>query len=65
MVSAAQGTDTVCVVHGPVDDITHEIMNVAAHRELPLRLEVWEDDVDWSRTEDLIAAAGPVVAWTT
>ena len=64
VVSAAQGTDTVCVVQGPVDDITRDLMDVAARRELPLRLEVWEDDVDWSRTEDLIAAAGPVVAWT-
>ena len=62
--SAEQGTDTVCVVQGPVDDITRQIMDVAAHRALPLRLEVWEDDVDWSRTGDLIAAAGPVVAWT-
>ncbi len=65
LVSAAQGTDTVCVVQGPVDDITREIMDVAVRRELPVRLEVWEDDIDWSRTEDLIGAAGPVVAWTT
>ena len=64
LASAAQHTDTVCVVHGPVDEVTAEVMRVAAHHELPLRLEVWDDDVDWSRTDDLIAAAGPVVAWT-
>ena len=64
LVSAAAGTDTVCVVHGPVDDVTAEVMRVAAHHELTLRLEVWDDDVDWSRTDDLIAAAGSVVAWT-
>ncbi len=64
LASAAQGTATVCVVHGPVDDTTAEVKRVAEHHQLPLRLEVWDDDVDWSRTDDLIAAAGPVVAWT-
>ena len=48
---------------GPVDAVTHEVIDLARHHELPLRLEVWDDDVDWSRTEDLVAAAGPVVAW--
>jgi Thiamine pyrophosphate-requiring enzymes [acetolactate synthase, pyruvate dehydrogenase (cytochrome), glyoxylate carboligase, phosphonopyruvate decarboxylase] len=64
LVSAHQGTPTVCVVHDPVDDVTAEVMTIARAHELPLRLEVWGDDVDWSRTDDLIAAAGPVVAWT-
>ena len=64
MASAAHGTDTVCVTHGAVDDTTAEVMNVAHHHALPLRLEVWDDDVDWTRTDDLIDAAGPVVAWT-
>ncbi len=64
LASAAQATDTICVVHGPVDDTTAEVMRAAEHHGLPLRLEVWDDDVDWSRTDDLISAAGPVVAWT-
>ncbi len=64
LVSALQGTETVTVVPGPVDDATTAIVDLAQHHDLPLRLEVWEDDVDWSRTEDLVAAAGPVVAWT-
>lgn len=64
LVSAAQGTETVCVVQGPVDATTAEVISVADQHRLPLRLEVWEDDVDWPRTDDLIAAAGPVVAWT-
>ncbi len=64
LASAAHDTDTVCVVHDPVDNTTAEVMNVAHRHQLPLRLEVWDDDVDWSRTDDLIAAAGPVVAWT-
>ncbi len=64
LVSAAQGTETVCVVAGPIDATTHEALHVARHHGFPLRLEVWEDDVNWNRTEDLIAVAGPVVAWT-
>lgn len=64
LVSALRGTDTVTVVRGPVDDATATILDLATAHDLPLRLEVWGDDVDWSRTEDLVAAAGPVVAWT-
>ena len=64
LVSAAQGIETVCVVAGPIDDATQAAFDVARHHELSLRLEVWEDDVNWDRTEELIAAAGPVVAWT-
>ena len=64
LVSALQGTETVCVIQGPVDERTRMIVAAARDQGLPLRLEVWGDDVDWSRTDDLIAAAGPVVAWT-
>ncbi len=64
LVSALRGTETVTVVRGPVDDATTTIVALAEGHDLPLRLEVWDDDVDWSRTGDLLAAAGPVVAWT-
>jgi thiamine pyrophosphate-dependent acetolactate synthase large subunit-like protein len=64
LASAARNTETVTVARDPVDDETHAILELAARHDLPLRLEVWGDDVDWSRTDDLIAAAGPVVAWT-
>lgn len=64
LVSASQGTPTVAVVTDRDDAVTAEIMVVAQSHGLPLRLEVWEDDVDWTRTDDLIAAAGPIVAWT-
>ena len=64
LVSAARGVDTVTVARGPVDEPTWDILEIARRHELPLRLETWRDDVDWSRTADLVAAAGPVVAWT-
>jgi thiamine pyrophosphate-dependent acetolactate synthase large subunit-like protein len=63
LVSAARGTDTVCVVTDPVDPVTDELRTLVARHDLPVRFERWGDDVDWSRTEDLVAAAGPVVAW--
>jgi hypothetical protein len=63
-VSAARGTPTVTVARDPVDDATLALVELAIRHDLPLRLEVWGDDVDWSRTDDLVAAAGPVVAWT-
>jgi hypothetical protein len=65
LVSAWRGAETVCVVTGTPDDATRELMALTEHHELPVRYEMWSDDVDWSRTEDLIAAAGPVVAWTS
>ena len=64
LVSAARGTDTVCVVTDPIDAVTAELRSIATRHDLPVRFEMWGDDVDWSRTEDLVAAAGPVVAWT-
>lgn len=70
LVSAARGVATVCVLDGtsspdPDDEtVTREIAALAAARDLPLRFESWADAIDWSRTDDLVAAAGPVVAWT-
>lgn len=65
LVSALQGADTVTVVRGPVDDATMALLELARAHDLPLRAEVWADDVDWTRTADLVTAAGPVVAWTS
>ncbi len=70
LVSAARGVPTVCVLDGtsaPDPDtqtVTREIATLATDRDLPLRFETWADTIDWSRTADLVAAAGPVVAWT-
>jgi thiamine pyrophosphate-dependent acetolactate synthase large subunit-like protein len=63
-VSAARGTETVTVARDPVDETTLALVALAIRHDLPLRLEVWGDDVDWSHTDALLAAAGPVVAWT-
>ncbi len=55
------GQDAVAITTDPVDDATREILEAAPDA---IRVEAWGDDVDWTRTSDLIEAAGPVVAWT-
>lgn len=55
------GKNAVAVTTDPVDDATREILEAAPDA---IRVEAWGDDVDWTRTSDLIDAAGPVVAWT-
>jgi hypothetical protein len=61
LAATVHGSKAVAVVTDPVDDATREVLDAAPDA---IRIEVWGDDVDWSRTEDLIDAAGAVVAWT-
>jgi thiamine pyrophosphate-dependent acetolactate synthase large subunit-like protein len=61
LAATVHGRQAVAVVTDPVDDATREVLDAAPDA---IRVEVWGDDVDWSRTRDLIDAAGPVVAWT-
>jgi acetolactate synthase-1/2/3 large subunit len=61
LVATTRGIPAVAVTTGPVDPVTAAVVDVAAGA---FRVEVWGDDVDWSRTRDLVDAAGPVVAWT-
>jgi acetolactate synthase-1/2/3 large subunit len=65
LAAAARGLDAVAVTTDPPDAATKASVD-AAVEVAPgrFRLEAWGDDVDWSRTADLVAAAGPVVAWT-
>lgn len=61
LAATLQGEPAVAVTTDPVDATTRAVVDAAPGA---FRLEVWGDDVDWSRTRDLIEAAGPVVAWT-
>ena len=56
----------MAVTTAPVDAVTEAVVELVEQTDSTgsFRLEVWGDDVDWSRTEDLIDAAGAVVAWT-
>ena len=61
LAATTHGRRAIAVTTDPVDDATRAVLGAAPDE---IRLEVWGDDVDWTRTEDLIEAAGPVVAWT-
>jgi acetolactate synthase-1/2/3 large subunit len=61
LAASHRGRSAVAVTTDPVDDTTRAVVD--ASRDA-FRLEVWGDDVDWSRTEQLVDAAGPVIAWT-
>lgn len=60
LLASRNGRRAVAVTHAPIDEVTREVVELAPD----LRIEVWGDDVDWTRTEELVGAAGPVVAWT-
>lgn len=60
LAASLRGRTAVAVTAAPVDDTTRAIVAAAPDA---FRLEVWGDDVDWTRTEQLIDAAGPVLAW--
>ena len=61
LAATLQGMDAVAVTTDPVDEATRAVLDAAPDA---IRIEAWGEDVDWSRTQDLIDAAGPVVAWT-
>ena len=61
LAATLRGKNAIAVTTDPVDETTRAVLDAAPD---PIRVEVWGDDVDWTRTKDLIEAAGPVVAWT-
>jgi hypothetical protein len=63
LATVLRGRHATAVMPEPLDEITIEVARIADRLEAPVRFEPWGADVDLSRTEDLVAAAGPVVAW--
>lgn len=63
LVAVLHGRHATAVMPEPLDPVTVEIARIADMLEAPVRFEPWGDDIDLGRTEELIAAAGPVVAW--
>lgn len=79
LVAALDGRRSVAVASAPLDDVSKRLLELAVALGLPLTLQVWGEDagehvvggdvrtigrpVDFSLTEDLVAVAGPVVAW--
>jgi thiamine pyrophosphate-dependent acetolactate synthase large subunit-like protein len=65
LAAARRAVPAVVVTTAPPDPVTVDIAARAAAERLALRLVCWDGDVDLGRTAELIAAAGPVVAWGT
>ena len=64
LAAVLRGRHATAVMPAPLDEITVEVARIADMLEAPVRFEPWGEDVDLTRTDELIAAAGPVVAWT-
>lgn len=63
LAAARRGIPATVVTAAPPDDATQDLAARAGREGVPLTLEVWGDEVDWSRTALLEDAAGPVVTW--
>lgn len=63
LAAVLHGRHATAVMAEPLDPITIEIARIADRMEAPVRFEPWGADVNLSVTDDLVAAAGPVVAW--
>ena len=63
LVAVLHGRHATAVMPDPLDPVTVAVGRIADMLEAPVRFEPWGADVDLSLTDELIAAAGPVVAW--
>jgi len=64
LAAVLRGRHATAVMPSPLDAVTLEVARIADMLEAPVRFEPWGPEVDLGRTGDLIAAAGPVIAWT-
>lgn len=63
---ARRGHRVVGVTTGPIDAATSTVLEYASQEGIAAEVEVWGEEglpVDWSSTAELIALAGPIVAW--
>lgn len=63
LAAGLRGRHATAVTAGPVDEVTLEVARVIDAFEAPTRIERWGADVDLTRTAELVAVAGPIVAW--
>lgn len=63
LVAVLHGRHATAVMTEPLDPITMEVARIADMLEAPVRIEPWGPDVDLALTDELVEAAGPVVAW--
>ena len=65
LAAARSGRAAVAVAVEPLSAIDDALVELGTRLQVPLTVEHWGDDVDWSLTSMLVDAAGPVVAWAS
>jgi thiamine pyrophosphate-dependent acetolactate synthase large subunit-like protein len=79
IVAALDGRQAVAVASAPLDDVSKALLDLAVALDLPVTLQIWGDEagehlvggqvrtiglpIDFSLTEAMVDAAGPIVAW--
>jgi len=64
VVAGLRGRPAVAVTTAPTDETTRAVLDSAARRGVDVDLRVWDENIDWSCLDSLVAVAGNVVAWT-
>lgn len=61
--AAMRGRPAFAVTDRPDEPETRAVVTLAHDLDVPFELVVWADDVAWSCTNEIVAVAGPIVAW--
>lgn len=64
MVAVLRGRPAVALTTAPTDEATGAVLDAAARRGVDVDLRAWDENIDWSCLDSLVAVAGNVVAWT-
>jgi thiamine pyrophosphate-dependent acetolactate synthase large subunit-like protein len=64
VVAGRRGRPAVAVTTAPTDETTGAVLEAAARRGVGVDLRAWDENIDWSCLDSLVAVAGNVVAWT-
>ena len=64
VVAGRRRRPAVAVTSAPTDATTGAVLEAAARRGMGVDLRAWDENIDWSCLDSLVAVAGNVVAWT-
>jgi len=64
VVAGLRGRAAIAVTTAPTDETTGAVLDAAARRGVGVDVRAWDENIDWSCLDSLVAVAGNVVAWT-
>jgi sugar/nucleoside kinase (ribokinase family) len=64
LVAGLRGRPAVAVTTAPSDETTGSVLEAARRRGVGVDLRSWDENIDWSCLDSLVAVAGNIVAWT-